>query len=137
LNEKYKMGLCWPNTDAVGLRAYNRAKKLEHLDAKQKLFMKALRWKSYETAASVIRYRNPARKLAPIDGLNKITVTSYDLIGSVPNAEDDTIIAQALFGYIQNETGRVYQVKHTQVWWFDEESKQWFLDSDMPDFRID
>lgn len=112
-------------------------KKLEHLDAKQKLFMKALRWKSYETAASVIRYRNPARKLAPIDGLNKITVTSYDLIGSVPNAEDDTIIAQALFGYIQNETGRVYQVKHTQVWWFDEESKQWFLDSDMPDFRID
>ncbi|PHR50854.1 hypothetical protein [Cycloclasticus sp.] len=112
-------------------------KKLEHLDAKQKLFMKALRWKSYETAASVIRYRNPARKLAPIDGLNKITVTSYDLIGSVPNAEDDTIIAQVLFGYIQNETGRVYQVKHTQVWWFDEESKQWFLDSDMPDFRID
>lgn len=112
-------------------------KKLEHLDAKQKLFMKALRWKSYETAASVIRYRNPARKLAPIDGLNKITVTSYDLIGSVANAEDDTIIAQALFGYIQNETGRVYQVKHTQVWWFDEESKQWFLDSDMPDFRID
>ncbi|AFT67964.1 MAG: hypothetical protein ACJA2Y_000187 [Cycloclasticus pugetii] len=112
-------------------------KKLEHLDAKQKLFMKALRWKSYETAASVIRYRNPARKLAPIDGLNKITVTSYDLIGSVPNEEDDTIIAQALFGYIQNETGRVYQVKHTQVWWFDEESKQWFLDSDMPDFRID
>ena len=53
-------------------------KKLEHLDAKQKLFMKALRWKSYETAASVIRFRNPARQLGPIDGLNKITVTSYD-----------------------------------------------------------
>ncbi|MDF1689701.1 MAG: hypothetical protein P1U35_08840 [Cycloclasticus sp.] len=112
-------------------------KKLEHLDAKQKLFMKALRWKSYETAASVIRYRNPARQLAPIDGLNKITVTSYDLIGSAPNTEDDTIVAQALFGYIQDETGRVYQIKHTQVWWFDDESKQWFLDSDMPDFKLD
>lgn len=112
-------------------------KKLEHLDARQKLFMKALRWKSYETAASVISYRNPARQLAPIDGLNKITVTSYDLIGSAPNTEDETIVAQALFGYIQNETGRVYQIKHTQVWWFDEELKQWFLDSDMPDFKLD
>ncbi|KXJ44603.1 MAG: hypothetical protein KUG55_02435 [Cycloclasticus sp.] len=112
-------------------------KKLEHLEAKQKLFMKALRWKSYETAASVIRYRNPARQLAPIDGLSKITVTSYDLIGSAPNVEDGTIVAQALFGYIQNETGRVYQIKHTQVWWFDEELKQWFLDSDMPDFKLD
>jgi len=112
-------------------------KKLEHLDAKQKIFMKALRWKSYETAASVIRFRNPARQLASIEGLNKITVTSYDLIGSVSNTDDDTVVAQALFGYIQNDTGRVYQIKHTQIWWFDEESKQWFLDSDMPDFKLD
>jgi len=112
-------------------------KKLEHLDAKQKIFMKALRWKSYETAASVIRFRNPARQLAPIDDLNKITVTSYDLIGSVPSTNDETIVVQALFGYIQNDTGRVYQIKHTQVWWFDEELKQWFLDSDMPDFKLD
>jgi len=67
----------------------------------------------------------------------KITVTSYDLVGSVPNTEDDTVVAQALFGYIQNETGRVYQIKHTQVWWFDDELKQWFLDSDMPDFKLD
>ena len=112
-------------------------KKLEHLDAKQKLFMKALRWKSYEKAASVIRFRNPARQLAPIDDLNKITVTSYDLIGSAPNTHDDSVVAQALFGYIQNDTGRVYQIKHTQVWWFDEELKQWFLDSDMPNFKLD
>ena len=112
-------------------------KKLEHLDAKQQLFMKALRWKSYETAASVIRFRNPARQLGPIDGLNKITVTSYDLLGSAPHADDGSVVAQALFGYIQNDTGRVYQIKHTQIWWFDEESKQWFLDSEMPDFKLD
>jgi len=112
-------------------------KKHEHLEARQKLFMKALRWKSYETAASVIRFRNPARQLAPIDGLKRITVTSYDLLGSVPNTEDGTVVSQALFGYIQNETGRVYQVKHTQVWWFDDELKQWFLDSDMPEFKLD
>jgi len=111
-------------------------KKMEHLEAKQKLFMKALRWKSYETAASVIRFRNPARQLASIDGLHNITVTSYDLIGSVESKNDDSTVAQVLFGYIQNETGRVYQIKHTQVWWFDEESKQWYLGSDMPDFKL-
>ena len=112
-------------------------KKQEHLEAKQKLFMKALRWKSYEMAASVIRFRNPARRLAPIDGLNNITVTSYDLIASLPNAEDGSVVAQALFSYIQDSTGHVYQLKHTQVWWFDDEAKQWFLDSDMPEFKLD
>lgn len=111
-------------------------KKLEHLDAKQKLFMKALRWKSYEAAASVIRFKNPARQLAPIEGLNKITVTSYDLIGSVPNVQEGTALAQVLFAYIQDSTGRVFKVKHTQNWWFDDESKQWYLGSDMPDFKL-
>ncbi|PHS73210.1 MAG: hypothetical protein COB22_02825 [Cycloclasticus sp.] len=119
-----------------GCAHLSEQKKLEHLDAKQKLFMKALRWKSYEAAASVIRFKNPARRLAPIEGLGKITVTSYDLIGSVPNLVEGTAVAQVLFEYIQDSTGRVYQVKHSQNWWFDDESKQWFLDSDMPEFKF-
>lgn len=52
-------------------------KSLEQLDAQQKLFMKAMRWKSYDVAASVIRFENPTRRLAAINGLNKVTVTSW------------------------------------------------------------
>jgi hypothetical protein len=51
-------------------------KSLEQLDAQQKLFMKAMRWKSYDVAASVIRFESPTRRLAAINGLNKVTVTS-------------------------------------------------------------
>ncbi len=112
-------------------------KKMEHLDAKQKLFMKALRWKSYDVAASVIRFKNPARKLAKLDDLNKISVTSYDLITSQPNLKEGTALAYVVFSYVQDETGRVYELKHAQNWWFDDESKQWFLGSDMPVFKLD
>lgn len=111
-------------------------KSLEKLDAQQKIFMKAMRWKSYEMAASVIRFKNPARRLAPVNNLAKITVTSYDLIGSVPNFSEGTAVAYVLFGYIQDDTGRLYNIKHTQNWWFDEESKRWYLNSDMPDFKL-
>ncbi|ORU92435.1 MAG: hypothetical protein A6F70_02645 [Cycloclasticus sp. symbiont of Bathymodiolus heckerae] len=111
-------------------------KSFEKLDAQQKLFMKAMRWKSYETAASVIRFKNPARRLAPIDDLSKITITSYDLVGSMPNFEEGTAVAYVLFDYIQDDTGRVYSIKHTQNWWFDEESKRWYLASDMPSFKL-
>jgi hypothetical protein len=41
-----------------------------------------------------------------------------------------------VFDYIQDETGRVYQLKHTQHWWLDEETKRWYLESDMPDFKF-
>jgi len=112
-------------------------KRLEHLEAKQKLFMKALRWKSYDTAASLIRFKNPARKLASIEYLNRITVTSYDLISLQPDLAQGTATAYVLFAYIQDESGRVYKLKHTQNWWFDKESKQWFLASDLPMFKVD
>lgn len=112
-------------------------KKLEHLETKQKLFMKALRWKSYDMAASLIRFKNPARKLASIEYLNKITVTSYDLISMQSDLAKGTATAYVLFAYIQDDSGRVYKLKHTQSWWFDEELKQWFLASDMPMFKVD
>ncbi len=112
-------------------------KKYEHLEAKQKIFMKALRWKSYETAASMIRFKNPSRRLGSIEYLDKVTVTSYELISSLPDIEKGEATAYVLFEYTQNETGRFLTLKYTQNWWFDEESRQWFLASDMPDFKID
>jgi len=46
-------------------------------------------------------------------------------------------VAYVLFDYIQDDTGRVYSVKHTQNWWVDKETKRWYLNSDMPDFKLD
>lgn len=120
-----------------GCAHVKQEKDLERLDNRQKLFMKAVRWKSYSTAAGVIKYRNPARRLAPLDGLDDITVTSYDLLGSVVNFEENTAVAQVLFGYIQEKTGRTHKITHDQLWWLDEETNQWFIDGDMPDFKLD
>lgn len=121
----------------VGCAHLKDQKKYEHLEAKQKTFMKALRWKSYETAASMIRFKNPSRRLGDINYLDKVTVTSYELITSVPDIEKGEAIAYVIFEYTQNETGRFLTLKYTQNWWFDEESRQWFLASDMPDFKTE
>jgi len=110
-------------------------KDLERLSDRQKLFMKAIRWQSYNTAATVIRFRNQARRLASLDSLDSIKVTSYDLISSVANEEDKTAEAQVLFEYIQENTWRSHKLIHKQVWWLDGETNQWYLDSDMPNFK--
>ncbi|PCI21632.1 MAG: hypothetical protein COB62_02935 [Piscirickettsiaceae bacterium] len=112
-------------------------KKFEKLQATQKLFWKSLRWKSYDTAVSVIRFRNPARQLAAIDDLDKITISNYEETASLPTAEEDVYTIVVLFSYVQNETGRLLQVKHKEIWWYDKESKRWFLDSDMPNFKVE
>lgn len=119
-----------------GCAKLGHEKKGNQLTAKQNLFSKALRWKSYDLAAGVIRFKNPARTLVSTEPLNKITVTSYDLVSSIPDMEKGEAKAFMLFGYVQNATGKVFQVRHQQDWWYDEESKQWFLNSDMPDFKI-
>lgn len=112
-------------------------KKYEKLEATQKLYWKSLRWKSYEGAARVIRFRNPARQLASIENLNRITLTNYEEGASVSTGEDDVYVTDVIFSYVQNETGRLLQVKHRETWWYDEETKSWYLDSDMPDFKFD
>ncbi len=112
-------------------------KKLEKLQTTQKLYWKSLRWKSYERAASVIRFRNPARQLADFDDLNGITVTNYEEGASLPTAEEDVYKTHVQFSYVQNSTGRLLQVRHEEIWWYDAETKAWYLDSDMPNFRMD
>lgn len=112
-------------------------KKLEKLQATQKLYWKSLRWKSYESAASVIRFRNSARQLAAFDHLNRITVTNYEEGGLLPTSEEDVYKTYVLFSYVQNETGRLLQVRHEEIWWYDTETKGWYLDSDMPNFKFD
>jgi len=112
-------------------------KKYEKLEATQKLFWKSLRWKSYEGAVRVIRFRNPARKLASIDNLNRITLTNYEEGASISTGEEDVYTTDVIFSYVQDETGRLLQVKHKETWWYDKETKNWFLDSDMPDFKFD
>ena len=112
-------------------------KKYEKLEATQKLFWKSLRWKSYEGAVRVIRFRNPARKLASIENLNRITLTNYEEGASISTGEEDVYTTDVIFSYVQDETGRLLQVKHKETWWYDKETKNWFLDSDMPDFKFD
>jgi len=110
-------------------------KKQEMLEAKQKFFWKSLRWKSYSSALSVIKFKNPARKAFVPKGLKGITVTAYEEIGSVAVEDSGDIRTAVLFDYIQDETGRVFQIEHAELWWYNEDSKQWFLDSDLPEFK--
>lgn len=110
-------------------------KKIDNLEATQKLFWKSLRWKSYDSAAGLIRFKNPARKLASIEGLNKITVTNYELVSTAAVTEDGVVTTHVVFDYVQNDTGRVYQIIHQENWWYEEASQRWYLASDMPDFK--
>jgi len=110
-------------------------KKQEMLEAKQKFFWKSLRWKSYSSALSVIKFKNTARKAFVSKGLEHITVTSYEEIGSVVVGDSGDIRTAVLFDYIQDETGRVFKIEHSELWWYEEESKQWYLGSDLPEFK--
>ena len=110
-------------------------KKQEMLEAKQKFFWKSLRWKSYSSALSVIKFKNTARKAFVSKGLKRITVTAYEEIGSVVVGDSGDIRTAVLFDYIQDETGRVFQIEHSELWWYEEASKQWYLGSDLPEFK--
>lgn len=110
--------------------------KHEVLDARKSFFWKSLRWKSYESALSVIKFKNPARQAYVAKGLANITVTSYEEVATTSVGSEGDIQSTVLFDYIQDHTGRVLKIKHQAIWWYDESNKQWFLDADLPAFKV-
>lgn len=93
-----------------------------------------LRWGHYEEAAKYRVAREGERLAVDIERLKPIRVASYEIAEKVmdPGGKDATVVA--VIGYYHEESGVVHTLKDSQHWWYDDQAKAWFLDSELPDF---
>lgn len=119
----------------MGCASLMDSKKYELLDAREKQFAKAIRWGAYDMAASFIRPREGEPELDDLADYESIRVTSYEEFGGSMNSEKTESIHVVVFHFYHRESGSVHKVRHTQLWWYDEESKGWYLDGGLPDFK--
>jgi hypothetical protein len=97
-------------------------------------YERAIRWSDFRAALAIAS--NPTAPMPDLARLQKIRVTSYDVIG-VPSFDEDTVKAVQLveirYVYIDSMSERT--INDPQTWEYSEKDERWKLTSPFPPFR--
>lgn len=108
-----------------------RAVKLEQA---VRLYVDSIRWGNFETAAGLVRPR-AGTAAAPRQVPANVRVTAYaSRIVSINETRDEAQVITAFDYYFQN-SATVNSVSRQDLWWYDPNSEQWYLDGSLPEFK--
>jgi len=110
-------------------------KKLNDLDRAIDSYVAALRWSRIDDASR--RHLGKDYKQPEIDTstMDQVRVTSYTIKKKVVNEDLNEASVISELDYYKTEYGTLKQMTLEQAWWYDEESKQWYIESDFPNFE--
>lgn len=111
-------------------------------EARFEAYSAAIRWGEFEKAATFIKMREGKPRKPDLDYLKTIRVTRYELIEEkTPHKDEELGIIEAYMAnnveYYFVNSGRVKNFRYEQLWWYDVEADNWFMDGDLPDFKAE
>ena len=118
----------------AGCAGVQKEKQLNAFDEALRNYGALLRWGHYEEAG---RYLSPrGREATPLDvaRYRSIRVSAYEVTEKTMDLAKGEARVVASIDYYHEESGVVHTLKHPQKWWYDEATKSWRLDTDLPDF---
>jgi len=95
----------------------------------------ALRWAHYNQAIAYHMNRDGEQILVDKNHLEHYNVTAFRPIDPVVNEEGTEATIPVEIDYYDKEYGTLRKIKEIQYWWYNEENKRWFVESDFPNFK--
>jgi len=108
--------------------------RVSSLDDTMRQYSKLVRWAEYEAAAKHIVFRDREPEVLDNAALRDIRVTKYSEIDRTINEEATEATIRVRIEFYDEDSAVIRTISDTQTWWYDEESKRWFLDDELPDF---
>lgn len=120
---------------ATGCGGVSAKKKLELLDEALIQYSQALRWGRYEDVQQYHMNRHGER--TPVDqaAMQPIRVTGISIQNKTVNEEVSEAIVTGQINFYHTNYGTLRQAPVNQTWWFEPESKRWFMDGEFPVFK--
>jgi len=130
---RYVLSLCVLFTvGCSGLQGKYRLAQFEDISS---AYGQAIRWGHYDVANGFRKKQETDHEAWNVDKLNKIRVTSYELLNSNPT-EDKFRVHQAVkIRYFNADQMIEKTLIDKQLWEYDNTEKAWHLQSGLPDFR--
>ena len=110
--------------------------KMGDLQTSIRAYGQAIRWARYKNAHDFHLGKDGFKPKLILEKYNGIQVTAYNIVeeGEINEALTEADVV-AEISYYSEDYATVNKIKHRQHWWFEEETKQWFLDAKLPEFK--
>jgi hypothetical protein len=109
--------------------------KLETLNDAIDNYAYALRWGRIDDAVAYHINKNGIKPEIDLALMKSIRVTGFTIRGRDVNPEQTEATVKGEFNYYHDQYGTLRTMEYTQNWWYQPETKKWFLDSEFPVFR--
>ena len=119
---------------AGGCQRIKTKSQLEVLDASVRTYEKMLRWGEYREAAKYIRFREGEPDPVDFESLESIKISSMNPMKKVLSNEGKAALIQVEIQFYNEDYGVEKKLLYVENWYFDEEEKHWFIESNLPDF---
>lgn len=95
----------------------------------------AMRWGDYDVASGFRKKQESDHGAWNVDKLDKIRVTSYELLNSNPSEDKLRVHQSVKIRYFNVDQMKEKSLIDRQLWEYDDTEKAWYLQSGPPDFR--
>jgi len=130
---KYVLSLCV--LFIVGCTSLQGKYRLAQFENISSAYEQAIRWGDYNVANGFRKKQETDHEAWNVDKLDKMRVTSYELLNSNPS-EDKLRVHQAVkIRYFNAHKMIEKTLIDRQLWEYDDTEKAWYLQSGLPDFR--
>lgn len=95
---------------------------------------KLLRWGYFDEAVAYLRARDGDTVVPDLSLIARHRITSYDIKSQLlaDTGREGRVVA--VIDYYDVDSGVLQSLRDEQLWWFDDETKRWYLDSPLPPF---
>jgi hypothetical protein len=110
-------------------------KTVQDLDFAINDYAYALRWSRVDDAVAYHVNRDGDRPDIDLSAMQAIRVTGFTIREKNLNDDITGATVSGELDYYHNEYGTLRKVAYSQSWWYEPESKKWYLESDFPEFK--
>lgn len=122
-------------TAASGCAKIEMKSRAIKLDQAVRLYADSIRWGNFDVAAGFLRRRDGGAISATVKVPANVRVTAYASNILSVNEAGDEATAATRFDYYFSGTNKLRTVSQTDLWWFDPDTEQWYMDGGLPEFR--
>ena len=130
---RYALSLCV--LSIVGCSSLQEKWRLVQFEDVSSAYEHAIRWGHYDVAKGFGKKQDTDHQPWHADKLDKIRVTSYELLSSRPSVDMVRVHQAVKIRYYKADQMIEKTVIDDQMWEYDDTEKTWYLRSGLPDFR--
>ncbi|MEX2353226.1 MAG: hypothetical protein WD709_03490 [Gammaproteobacteria bacterium] len=110
-------------------------KMVQDLDYAINDYAYALRWARTDDAVAYHVNRDGSKPDIDLSDMDAIRVTGFTITEKVLNDDVTAATVSGELNYYHNDYGTLREIEYHQSWWYEPESKKWYVESDFPEFK--